>query len=160
MTGLIGSPRDVQTTRRALLLLDPCPAVAHEVNAMTTPQVETVSTNADKARLIAAALLLLGGLVAFYLLAAQGGYAQWGALLVLLGAAVATFFTSESGKALIAYGRESVRELYKVVWPTRKEAGQMTGYVFAFVVVMALFLWTTDKTLEWVLYDLILGWKR
>jgi preprotein translocase subunit SecE len=28
------------------------------------------------------------------------------------------------------------------------------------VVVMALFLWFTDKTLEWVFYDLILGWKR
>ena len=24
----------------------------------------------------------------------------------------------------------------------------------------ALFLWLTDKTVEWVLYDLILGWKR
>ena len=64
------------------------------------------------------------------------------------------------GKSLIAYGRDSVREVKKVVWPTRKEAMQMTGYVFAFVVVMALFLWMTDKTLEWVLYDLILGWKR
>jgi len=53
-----------------------------------------------------------------------------------------------------------VREVKKVVWPTRKEALQMTAYVFAFVVVMALFLWLTDKTLEWVLYDLILGWKR
>ena len=62
--------------------------------------------------------------------------------------------------AVTTYGRESVREFQKVVWPTRKEAGQMTGYVFAFVVVMALFLWFTDKTLEWVLYDLILGWKR
>ncbi len=71
-----------------------------------------------------------------------------------------TFFTSEPGKQLIAYGRDSVREVKKVVWPTRKEAMQMTGYVFAFVVVMALFLWLTDKTLEWVLYDLILGWKR
>ena len=29
-----------------------------------------------------------------------------------------------------------------------------------FVIVMALFLWLTDKTLEWVLYDLILGWRR
>ena len=52
------------------------------------------------------------------------------------------------------------REAKKVVWPSRKEAVQMTGYVFAFAVVMALFLWFTDKTLEWVLYDLILGWKR
>ena len=51
-------------------------------------------------------------------------------------------------------------ETRKVVWPTRKEAMQMTAYVFAFVFVMALFLWLTDKTLEWVLYDLILGWKR
>ena len=32
--------------------------------------------------------------------------------------------------------------------------------VFAFVVVMAIFLWVSDKTLEWVLYDLILGWKH
>jgi preprotein translocase subunit SecE len=31
--------------------------------------------------------------------------------------------------------------------------------VFAFVVVMALFLWVTDKTLEWVFYGLILGWR-
>ncbi|HMZ00916.1 MAG TPA: preprotein translocase subunit SecE [Burkholderiaceae bacterium] len=128
---------------------------------MSAPQqVETVSTGADKAKLAAAGLLLLGGLVAFYLLAKQGPYVQWAALLVLLAAAVGAFFASEQGKALVAYGRESVRELKKVVWPTRKEALQMTGYVFAFVVVMGLFLWFTDKTLEWVLYDLVLGWKR
>ena len=52
------------------------------------------------------------------------------------------------------------REVRKVVWPTRKETTQMTLYVFGFVVLMALFLWLTDKTLEWVLYDLILGWKK
>jgi preprotein translocase subunit SecE len=73
---------------------------------------------------------------------------------------VAVFFTSEAGKQLIAFGRDAVKETRKVVWPARKEAMQMTGYVFAFVVVMALFLFLTDKTLEWVLYDLILGWKR
>jgi preprotein translocase subunit SecE len=67
--------------------------------------------------------------------------------------------TSESGKA-VAFGRDAWREVKKVVWPTRKEAIQMTAYVFAFVVVMALFLWLTDKTLEWVFYDLILGWKK
>jgi preprotein translocase subunit SecE len=82
------------------------------------------------------------------------------ALLGLLAAAVVMFFVSEPGKQLIAFGRDSSREVRKVVWPSRKEAIQMTGYVFAFVVVMALFLWLTDKTLEWVLYDLILGWKR
>jgi preprotein translocase subunit SecE len=47
----------------------------------------------------------------------------------------------------------------KVAWPSRKETIQSTLVVFAFVTTMALFLWLTDKTLEWVLYDLILGWK-
>ncbi|RYY72612.1 MAG: preprotein translocase subunit SecE [Proteobacteria bacterium] len=124
------------------------------------PQVETVTTGADKAKLAVAVLLLVGALAAYYSLSKQGALAQIASLLVLLAASVAIFFTSEHGKALIAYGRDSVREVKKVVWPTRKEAGQMTLYVFVFVVIMAIFLWTTDKTLEWVLYDLILGWKR
>ena len=126
----------------------------------TSPQVETVSTGADKAKLAMAVLLVLGGVVAYYVLGKQDLWLRVVSLLVLLGAGVAVFFTSESGRELIAYGRDSVRETRKVVWPARKEALQMTGYVFAFVVVMALFLFLTDKTLEWVLYDLVLGWKR
>jgi preprotein translocase subunit SecE len=127
---------------------------------MSNPQVETVSTGADKAKLAVAAVLVVAAVVAFYMLGKQDLWLRVIALLVLMAAAVATFFTSESGKELIAYGRDSSREVRKVVWPTRKEATQMTGYVFAFVFVMALFLWLTDKTLEWALYDLILGWKR
>ena len=123
-------------------------------------QVETVSTGADKAKLVAAGLLVVAGLAAFYLLSKQDLWVRVVALLAVLGASVATFFSSEPGKQLIAFGRDSVRETKKVVWPARSEALQMTGYVFAFVVVMALFLFLTDKTLEWVLYDLILGWKR
>lgn len=126
----------------------------------TNPQVETVSTGADKAKLAVSVLLVLGAVTAFYLLGKQDLWVRVVALLVLLVAAIGVFFTSESGKQLIAYGRDSAREVKKVVWPTRKEATQMTGYVFAFVVVMALFLWLTDKTLEWVLYDLVLGWRR
>ena len=127
---------------------------------MANPQIETVSTGADKAKLAVAGVLVVGAVAAFYLLGKQDMWVRVVALLVLLAMAVATFFTSESGKQLIAFGQDSIREVKKVVWPTRKEAGQMTLYVFAFVVVMALFLWLTDKTLEWVLYDLVLGWKR
>ena len=126
----------------------------------TQPTVETVSTGADKAKLGAAAVLLVGGIVAFYALGQQDLWLRVIALLALLAAAVAVFFTAESGRQLIAFGRDSVKEVKKVVWPTRKEAVQMTGYVFAFVVLMAIFMFVTDKTLEWVLYDLILGWKR
>ena len=131
-----------------------------EVKTMSNPPVETVSTGADKAKLAVAAVLVVASVAAFYALGKQDLWMRIAALVVLLAAAIATFFTSESGKQLIAYGRDSSREVRKVVWPTRKEAMQMTGYVFAFVFVMALFLWLTDKTLEWVLYDLVLGWKR
>ena len=127
---------------------------------MSTPaSVETVSTAADKAKLIAAGLLLLGGMAAFYLLGEQDMWVRVLVLLALILSAVGVFFVSEPGKQLIGFGRDSVREVRKVVWPTRNEALQMTAYVFAFVVLMALFLWLTDKTLSWVLYDLILGWR-
>jgi preprotein translocase subunit SecE len=125
----------------------------------TNTSVETVSTPADKAKLAVAALLVVGGVAAFYLLASSDLWLRLVALLGLLAAGVVVFFTSESGKQLIAFGRDAVKETRKVVWPTRKEATQMTGYVFAFVFVMALFLWLTDKTLEWVLYGLVLGWR-
>jgi len=126
----------------------------------TQPPIETVSTGADKAKLAGSVVLLLASIVAFYYLGKQDLWLRVIALLALLAAAVALFFTSESGKQLVAFGRDSVRETKKVVWPERKEALQMTGYVFAFVVLMALYMWITDKTLEWVLYDLILGLRR
>lgn len=127
--------------------------------ATTNPQVETVSSGADRAKLASAGVLVVGAVAAFYLLAAQPLWMRVAVLLVLLAAAVGVFFVSEMGKQLIAFGQDSVNETKKVVWPARKEAMQMTAYVFAFVLVMALFLWLTDKTLEWALYDLILGWR-
>jgi preprotein translocase subunit SecE len=126
----------------------------------TNSQIETVSTGADKAKLAAAALLGLGGIVAFYALSHLDLWVRVISLIVLLALAVAVFFVSEPGKQLIGFGKESIKEVKKVVWPTRKEALQNTAMVFAFVFLMALFLWITDKTLEFVLYDLILGWKR
>ncbi len=126
---------------------------------MATSQVETVSTGADKARLAAAIALVIAGVAGFYLLGKQGAVAQWGALVVGLVAAAAVFFTSETGRELIAFGRDAWREVRKVVWPTRKESTQMTAYVFVFVLVMAIILWLSDKTIEWVFYDLILRWR-
>ena len=127
---------------------------------MATTQVETVTTGADKAKVGAAIALVIAALVGFYMLGKQGQLAQWGALIVGLIAAAAVFLTSDPGKELIAFGRDATKEVKKVVWPTRRESIQMTAYVFGFVVIMAIFLWLTDKTLEWVFYDLILGWKK
>ena len=127
---------------------------------MATSQVETVNTGADKAKLAAVVALVIASVAGFYLLSKQGAVVQWAALVVGLVAAVAVFLVSESGRQFVAFAKDAWREVKKVVWPTRKETLQMTAYVFAFVVIMALFLWFTDKTLEWVLYDLILGWRK
>ena len=127
---------------------------------MATSEVQTVNATADKLRVVLAASLVVLSLVAFYMLTKQGVWVQWAALLGGLAVAVVVFLTSESGKQLVAFGRDAVREVKKVVWPERKEAIQITAYVFVFVFAMALFLWLTDKTLEWVFYDLILGWKK
>ena len=127
---------------------------------MATSQVQTVSTGADKAKLAAASILVVAALAGFYLLSAQGSWIQWLTLIAGLAAATFIFFTSESGKELVGFGRDAWREVRKVVWPSRKEAIQTTVYVFGFVLIMALFLWLTDKTLEWLFYDLILGWKK
>jgi preprotein translocase subunit SecE len=126
---------------------------------MSTTQIQTVTTGADKVKLTAVALLVMGGLSAFYLLGKQDLWLRVVVLLGLLAAAAVVFLVSEPGRQLVAYTEDSVREVKKVVWPSRKEAGQMTLYVFIFVVIMALFLFLTDKTLEWVIYHLILGWK-
>jgi preprotein translocase subunit SecE len=42
-----------------------------------------------------------------------------------------------------------------VVWPTRKETIQTTLIVFAFVVVMSLFLWAVDAGLLYIVKKLI-----
>ena len=127
---------------------------------MATSQVETVNTGADKAKLAAVVALVIASVAGFYLLSKQGPVAQWAALIVGLLIAAGVFLVSESGRQFVAFAKDAWREVKKVVWPTRKETLQMTAYVFAFVVVMALFLWFTDKTLEWVLYDVGLGWRK
>lgn len=124
-------------------------------------QVETVHSGADKAKLAAAILFAVGAFVAHFILTGQNveSWVQWLALFALLALAAGCFFISSWGKEFIGYCRDSVKEVKKVVWPTRKEAAQMTLAVFAFVSVMAIFLWLVDKLLEWGIFGILLQWK-
>jgi preprotein translocase subunit SecE len=116
---------------------------------------------ADIAKLALAAGLVVAGVALYYWLGTD-------TLLVLrilailagiaAGAGVACF--SAPGREFLGFAGEAVGEVKKVVWPSRKETMQTTAAVFAFVVVMAVFLWLSDKTLEWLLYELVLGWKK
>jgi preprotein translocase subunit SecE len=126
---------------------------------MSNQSVQTVSTSNDKIKVVSAVCAVIAGVVGFYFLAGQSAYVRAGALIVGLLIAIGMAWTSTPGRSFLGFAKEAVRETKKVVWPTRKEAGQITAIVFAFVLIMALFLWGTDKLLEVLLYNVILGWK-
>ena len=94
-----------------------------------------------------ALLLLIAGIAGFYYLRESAMVLR--VISVLSGivlAVVVVWFTSP-GKQFYAFARESSDETRKVVWPSRKETLQTTGNVFAFVLVMAIFLWRVDAGL-------------
>lgn len=115
---------------------------------------------ADKIKFALALLLVAAGIVGFYLLGEAALILRVLSVLAGVIAGVAMAWFTEPGRRFFAFSQEAWTETKKVAWPSRKETVQTTGIVFAFVVVMAIFLWLTDKSLEWVLYDLILGWKK
>jgi preprotein translocase subunit SecE len=129
---------------------------------MSNQSVQTVSTSNDKFKVILAVVAAIAGVIGFFYLKGQNKPAlvAVGALVAGLVFAGLLLWTSTTGREFLNFAKESVRETKKVVWPTRKEATTITMIVFAFVVVMAIFLWGTDKLLEFLLYDLVLGWKQ
>lgn len=126
---------------------------------MSNQTIENVTSGADRARVVLAVAAVVAGIVGYYLLAQQPAIARVGSVLagLLVGAGLA--YTTTPGQRFFAFARDSWNETKRVVWPDRKETTQVTLIVFAFVVAMALFLWLVDKTLEFTLYDLILGWS-
>ena len=115
---------------------------------------------ADKIKFALALLLVAAGVAGFYLLGEAALILRVLAVLAGVAAGTVVAWFTEPGQRFFSFSQEAWAETKKVVWPSRKETMQTTGIVFAFVVVMAIFLWLTDKSLEWVFYDLILGWKK
>ena len=114
----------------------------------------------DKLKFALAFLALVAGVVGFYVLADYALVLR--IVSVLLGLALSVLIGSKTaqGQQFLVFFEEAVVEVRKVVWPSRKETVQTTAAVFAFVLLMAVILYLTDKTLEWVMYDIILGWKK
>ena len=126
---------------------------------MSNTNVETVTSTIDRIKLGVAVLVIIAGIVAFSLLEDQPGFVRVAVFVGSLIVAGLIAWFSEPGRRTLSFGRDSYNEVKRVVWPTRKEATQMTGIVFAFVAAMALLLWIVDKLLGWVIYGLLLGWN-
>ena len=104
---------------------------------------------ADKAKLTVAALIVVAGVAAFYVLTNQPTWLRW--LVVVASLAVAGLVAAFS-----RYGSEFHRfvelarvELRKVTWPTRQETLQTTVVVFLFVAIAGVFFWLLDLVLAW-----------
>lgn len=124
-----------------------------------TSSVETVTSTADRLKLGLAVLVIIAGIVGFSVLSTQPMAARIGVFVggLILAALIAWF--SEPGRRTLSFANESYNEVKRVSWPTRKETTQMTGIVFAFVAIMGIFMWVLDKSIEWIIYGLLLGWK-
>ena len=104
---------------------------------------------ADKIKIAVAVALLIAGIAAFYYWSQSLMIIRVAAVIGGAAAAVVMVWTSAPGKVFFAYAQESIEEAKRVVWPTRKETLQTTSVVFAFVLVMAVFLWLVDAGLLW-----------
>lgn len=97
--------------------------------------------------MVFALLLLVAGIAGFYYLRDSAMVVRVISVLAGISLAVVVMWFTPQGKQFYAFSRESSEETRRVVWPSRKETMQTTGVVFAFVLVMAIFLWMVDAGL-------------
>jgi preprotein translocase subunit SecE len=105
---------------------------------------------ADKAKLVAAIILVIGGIAAYYALGGdQATWIRWLAVAAGVALAVAVIAPSKYGRDTRQFVVDSRVELRKVVWSARRETGMTTLVVFAFVVLAGVFFWLVDLVLAW-----------
>jgi preprotein translocase subunit SecE len=111
-------------------------------------QATAAPASAGTVQLVAAILLVLGGVVAFYVLKSRPEWwASWVAMFGCILAGVLVFAFSPNGGRFWQFVLEARVELRKVFWPTRQETFQTTMVVLVFVVIASVFFWLLDLSL-------------
>jgi len=111
-------------------------------------QPAAVAAGADTVKLIAAICLVLGGIVAFYVLKSRPeAWMSWVAMFGGIVLGILVFAFSGNGRTFWAFVLESRVELRKVFWPTRQETFTTTLVVLVFVVIASTFFWLLDLML-------------
>jgi preprotein translocase subunit SecE len=102
-------------------------------------------TGSDTAKLVAAIILVVGGIVAFYVLKSRPEvWASWVAMFGAFLLGILVFAFSRYGRNFWQFVLESRVELRKVFWPTRQETFTTTLVVLVFVVIASIFFWLLD----------------
>lgn len=58
---------------------------------------------------------------------------------------------AKDGSSVAAFPGEVVSEMNKVIWPTGKQMLNYTLIVFAFLIVLTIFVWGTDALASWAI---------
>ena len=103
----------------------------------------------DKVKLTLAIVLVVGGVLAYYVLDAQPTWLRWLAVAAGVLLAAGVLAVSQYGRDFKQFVLDSRIELRKIVWPTRRETGLTTMAVFLFVIVAGVFFWVVDLVLAW-----------
>jgi preprotein translocase subunit SecE len=114
-----------------------------------TSQSESRTSLIDIIRQVLAVVLIIAGIVGFYYFADQSLLYRVLALVGLVIVAAFLIFTTELGKKLWEFMKESRVEVRKVIWPSRQETTQTTIIVFVMVFIVGLVLWLLDMFLFW-----------
>jgi preprotein translocase subunit SecE len=104
---------------------------------------------ANTAKLVVAILIVLAGVVGYYLLANQAAWLRWLAVVGGIVLAAIVIAWSQYGTDLRQFMHDARVELRKIVWPSRQETGMTTVVVFVFVLAAGLFFWGLDLVLAW-----------
>ena len=119
-------------------------------------KAEVENSSADTIKMVAAGLIGLAGLVAFYAFAEQSLLMRVIGLLVVAAIVAFIIYQTARGKRTVAFFQDARTEVRKVVWPSRAETTQTTVTVFVIVFIVGLFLWMLDSVLS-SLFKLVTG---
>jgi preprotein translocase subunit SecE len=117
------------------------------MNEQTTEQLP--DSPVEKLKLAAAIILVIAGIVGYYVLSDRSAAVRWGAMVAGLVVGIAVFAMSSVGRRFWHFVQDSRIELRKVVWPSKQETLQTTAVVFGFVTLAGLFFWLLDLVLTW-----------
>jgi len=104
-----------------------------------------------------AAVLVVGSVVGQYFFTDDSMLLRVAGVSVAILVSAVMASRTVAGKTFIVFWRESIIELRKVVWPTRRETMQSTLAVIVMVFVMGLVLWSIDAILVRVMAWIIKG---
>ncbi|MEE9334448.1 MAG: preprotein translocase subunit SecE [Granulosicoccaceae bacterium] len=110
-------------------------------------KTDTENSSNDLIKFIAAGLIGLAGLIAFYAFADQSLLARVIGLLIVFAIVAFILYQTGRGKNTVAFFKDARTEVRKVVWPSRAETTQTTLTVFVIVFLVGLFLWLLDMLL-------------